>query len=78
MDKQNQIEVPWRSLSSDALDGVIEEFVTREGTDYGNAEYSLADKCQAVRRQLEIGEAKITWDESTQSCSIVATTPTLK
>ena len=61
--------IPWQSLSDDALAGVIEEFVTREGTDYG-VEYSLEEKCLAVRRQLEAGEALITFDEATGTCSL--------
>ncbi|MBO6822384.1 MAG: YheU family protein [Pseudomonadales bacterium] len=66
-----QLNIPWQELSKDALDGVIQEFVTREGTEYGALEVSMADKCHQVRQQLERGEALITFDESTQSCSIV-------
>ena len=66
----NLLTIPWQSLSEDALAGVVEEFVTREGTDYGH-EYSLAEKCRAVVGQLERGEAEITFDEETLSCSVV-------
>lgn len=66
-----QLNIPWQELSEDALYGVIEEFVTREGTEYGSSEVSLADKCRQVQRQLERGEALITFDEATQTCSIV-------
>lgn len=69
-----QLNIPWQELSENALDGIIEEFVTREGTEYGAAEVSLADKCRQVRRQLERGEALITYDDVTQSCSIVPVT----
>ena len=65
------LSIPWQSLSEDALAGVIEEFVSREGTEYGAEEVSLKDKCRQVRLQLERGEAAITWDEDAQSCSIV-------
>ena len=73
MDETQQIEIPWQSLSDDALMGVIQEYVTREGTDYGTQEYSLEEKCAAVRDQLRRGEAVITWNEGEQTCSIVAT-----
>jgi uncharacterized protein YheU (UPF0270 family) len=66
------VNIPWQSLSDDALRGVIEEFVTREGTEYGSAEVSLDQKCAEVARQLAAGEAIITYDEVQQTCSIVA------
>ena len=62
--------VPWRELSPHALRAVIEEFVLREGTDYGQQEYDLAAKVQAVRAQLERGEAVLTWHPASQSTSI--------
>jgi uncharacterized protein len=51
-----------RDLSPDALRGVVEEFVTREGTDYGFLEKSLEDKVRDVERQLASGEARIVYD----------------
>ncbi len=53
------IEVPYTELSSAALEGVIDAFILREGTDYGHADPSLDDKRQRVRRQLESGQAAI-------------------
>ena len=68
-----RLNIPWRELSEDALNGVIQEFVTREGTEYGGREVSLSDKCRQVRRQLERGEAMITYDQATGTCSIIPT-----
>ena len=65
------MEIPWNQLSDAALKGVIEEFVTREGTEYGAEEISITEKCEQVLRQLQSGEAKITWDEALQTCSVV-------
>jgi uncharacterized protein YheU (UPF0270 family) len=65
------IDVPHTELSSDALRGLIEHFVLREGTDYGQVEYSLADKVAAVIKQLERGQAKIVFDEKEESFDIV-------
>ena len=62
--------IPWESLSDDALMGVIEEFVTREGTEYGSSEVPLEEKCRQVKGQLASGEAVITYDDETLSCSI--------
>lgn len=65
------LEIPWQSLSADALEGLIEEYVTREGTDYGHEDYSLADKVAAVRRQIESGQVLIHYDTYMQSCTLV-------
>lgn len=66
-----ELRIDWKALSDDALDGVIEEYVTREGTEYGAEEVPLERKCAQVRAQLERGEAFITWNEDTGTCSIV-------
>lgn len=63
--------IPWDRLSADVLDAVIEEYVTREGTDYGPHDYSLADKVAQVRDQLQRGEAVIDFDPDTQSCHLL-------
>ncbi len=65
------MEIPLDALSDEALAGVIEAFVLREGTDYGHGDFSLEGKCAAVRRQLERGDAKLVFDERTQSPNIV-------
>jgi len=63
--------VPYDALSADALNGLLEEFVTRDGTDYGDQEASLADKVAQVRRMLISGEVVILFSESTGQCNIV-------
>jgi hypothetical protein len=68
---QNPVVVPHRELSPDALAGVVESFVLREGTDYGDREYSLPEKVAHVMRQLERGEAQIIFDPSTETVDIV-------
>jgi hypothetical protein len=65
------VEIPYRSLGAEALRSLIEEVVTREGTDYGAPERSLDEKVAAVMRQLERGEAKIVFDPDTDSADIV-------
>jgi len=63
--------VPAERLSPEALSGLIEEFVTRSGTDYGQREASLDEKCSALRKQLLNGRAVIISDPSSQTCNIV-------
>jgi len=65
--------IPHRMLSPEALRGVLEAFVTREGTDYGTHEVSLETKVVQVRQQLDEGTAVIVYDEATDSCTIQPT-----
>jgi uncharacterized protein YheU (UPF0270 family) len=63
--------IPYQQLSSDALQGLIEEFITRDGTDYGWQEVSLAAKVAQVKRQLDVGEVVIAFDPATDSVSLL-------
>ena len=65
--------IPHEMLSLEALQGVIEAFVTREGTDYGTQDVSLATKVLQVRQQLDAGTVVIVYDEDTESCTIQPT-----
>ena len=65
------VEVPHTELSAELLRAVIESFVLREGTDYGEREFSLEDKVAKVIAQLKRGEAKIIFDPETDSVTIV-------
>ena len=65
------IEVPHTALSEDTLRGLIVEFVTRAGTDYGSVEKTLEQKMADIRRQLVRGEAKIVFDPDTDTANIV-------
>jgi uncharacterized protein len=64
------ILVPHTELVADVLRAVVESFVLREGTDYGEREYSLDEKVARVIRQLERGEAHIVFDPDTESVDI--------
>jgi uncharacterized protein YheU (UPF0270 family) len=72
-DRPPPVEVPYEELSPEALRGVIEAFVLREGTDYGERDVPYETKIAQVRRQLERGEAKILFDPVTTSVDIVVT-----
>lgn len=62
--------IPVERLSAAAVQGLMEEFITREGTDYGAEEVSLADKVAQVRDQLARGEVVIVFDAVLESVSI--------
>jgi uncharacterized protein YheU (UPF0270 family) len=70
-DRPQPIVIPHRELSAEALRGVLESFVLREGTDYGEREVSFDRKVAQVLRQLERGEAQIIFDARLESIDIV-------
>lgn len=63
--------IPHNKLSTQALRGLIEEFITREGTDYGSREYSLDDKVGQVEQQLENGVVVVVFDDIENSCTLL-------
>ena len=63
--------IPADRLSKEALHGLIEEFISREGTDYGTAEYNLKQKTQHVVRQMERGEVVVVFDTASDSCNLL-------
>ena len=65
------VQIPVETLSRESLEGLIEEFVTRDGTDYGVEERTLDDKKDAVRRQLDSGDVAIVFDPETQTSNII-------
>jgi uncharacterized protein YheU (UPF0270 family) len=69
---ESLVEVPHTALAEDLLRAVIESFVLREGTDYGERELSLDDKVGRVVRLLERGDARIVFDPRTESVDVVA------
>jgi uncharacterized protein YheU (UPF0270 family) len=63
--------IPWQDLDPETLDNLIESFVLREGTDYGEHERSLADKVADVKQQLKSGEAVLVWSELHETVNIM-------
>jgi uncharacterized protein len=64
------LNIPWNQLQPETLRALIEEFVSREGTDYGHREVSFEAKVEQVHRLLESGKAKVVFDPETESCDI--------
>jgi uncharacterized protein len=69
------VAVPHSQLSEEALLGVIESFVLREGTDYGERDVPHESKVMQVQRQRERGEAQILFDPATSTIDIVLRLP---
>ena len=70
-DAEHGTELPAENLSPAALRGLVEEFVTRDGTDYGDVERSVEEKVRDVLRQLERGEVRIVFDAESETANIV-------
>lgn len=65
------VEVPHTELPPQTLRAVIESFVLREGTDYGERDATFDGKVADVMRQLERREAAIYYDPGSDSVDIV-------
>ena len=71
--------IPVNKLSSHALKGVIEEFVSRNGTDYGAIEASLETSFMQVKAKLKDRSAVLVFDDETETTNIfLADDPVLK
>ncbi len=62
--------IPHDQLAVATLDNLLEDFVTRDGTDNGD-ETPLATRTQRARRALETGEAVILFDPDSALCQLV-------
>ena len=70
-DSDRFVEVPAERLSPDILRRLLEEFVTRDGTDYGSSEKTVDQKVDDVMRQLRRREVKIMVDMETGTANVV-------
>jgi uncharacterized protein YheU (UPF0270 family) len=59
--------IPHENLSAETLAGLVEEYVSRDGTELGE----VADKSSAVIRLLERGELVLVYDSDSESCNLV-------
>jgi len=63
--------IPYEQLAEDTLMNLIEEFIGREGTDYGEQEVSRETKSRQVHQQLACGKAVILYDDESADFTIV-------
>jgi hypothetical protein len=68
---RESVTVPYTELATELLHAVVESYVLREGTDYGEKEFSLEEKVAHVISQLKRGDAQIVFDPESESVSIV-------
>lgn len=60
---EDWVVVPAAALSLHALNGLIEQYVLREGTEYGTRDYSLEEKVRRVHKQLDTGKVLIVYND---------------
>ncbi|MBA6293032.1 YheU family protein [Colwellia sp. MB3u-70] len=65
--------IPLEQLSTETLNAIIENFVLREGTEYGSEDVSLSDKITQVRQQLTQGSALLVYSELHETVNILPT-----
>ena len=70
--QEEGVEVPYLDINPETLRNMIEEFVSRDGSDWGEAGGSMEDKIKQVLRQFESGKIKVVFDLTSQSANIVS------
>ncbi len=68
------IEIIPSQLSPDALNGIIENFILREGTDYGVVEVEFEKKKSQIQKQIDRGDVKIFFDQTSETVSLLTAT----
>ena len=65
------MKIPYTELSQEALLGVMDAFILREGTDYGHEEITIDQKRSRVLSMLQSGEAEILFYQESDHIDIV-------
>ena len=65
------IEIPPNKLADEILVSIIEEFINREGTDYGKQEVKLDVQIKRARSKIMRGDVLIMFDPKTESCNLI-------
>jgi uncharacterized protein YheU (UPF0270 family) len=68
---EDGVEIPYKDIRPETLRKMIEEFVSRDGADWGDAGGSMDDKIEQVLRQFKAGKIKVVFDLTSQTANIV-------
>ena len=66
------VEIPPARLQPDVLQALLEEFASRDGTDYGLHETTLEKKVDSLQRQLTQGDIKLLYDADSEQWDLVS------
>ena len=67
------VEVPPQRLEADVLQALLEEYASRDGTDYGERELSLVQKVANLRAQMQRGDLLILYEIDGEHWDLVPT-----
>ena len=65
------VAVPLQRLQADVLQALLEDYASRDGTDYGEREFTLQEKVERLQRQLRAGELQILYDADSEQWDLV-------
>ncbi|PLX49212.1 MAG: hypothetical protein C0613_07995 [Desulfobulbaceae bacterium] len=69
--QEQGVEVPYEQLDAETLHNLIQEFVSRDGNDWGDVNGALENKVAQVMQQLRNRQARIVFDLKSQTANIV-------
>lgn len=65
------VTVPPQRLPGDILQALLEDYASRDGTDYGEREFTLEQKVQMLQSQLQNGDLQILYDADSEQWDLV-------
>jgi len=69
--QEEGVEIPYQEINPEILRNMIEEFVSRDGSDWGDAGGSMEAKIEQVLRQFKVRKIKVVFDLTSQSANII-------
>jgi len=66
------MRIPYQQLDETTLNNLIEQYILREGTDYGEVEFSLTEKTKQILQQIENENIYIMYSELNESVTLVS------
>jgi uncharacterized protein YheU (UPF0270 family) len=66
------VDIPYEQINPETLRKMIQEFVSRDGADWDDADCSLEDKVEQVLLQLRAKKIKVVVDLTSQTANLVA------
>lgn len=64
--------IPFDSLTEETLSNILVEVVTRDGTDYGEYDLSLEQKCQQAHKMLKSQQAFLIFDTESETIKLIS------
>lgn len=66
------VDIPYQEIPEETLTRMLEDFVTREGTHYGEREFLLSELVDQLKKQLKAKQAIIQYDEISETFNIIS------